>query len=209
MNQKKIMIVEDEVIVGMDLVKKVASLGYKVDSTVIRYGEDVLKAAEKVNPDLIMMDIRLKGAMDGTQAASIVRETLGLPIIFLTAYSDKITLSKAKIAEPYAYLKKPVRIDDLKISLEIVLYRAKIDREKEKLIKELENALAEVKTLRGLIPICSQCKKIRDDQGYWNILELYIEKHSEGKFSHSMCPECLDKLYGDEDWYIDMEKDNE
>jgi two-component system, response regulator PdtaR len=82
MNQKKIMIVEAEVIVGMDLIKKVENLGHKADSTVIRYGEDVLKAAEKVNPDLIMMNIRLKGAMDGTQAASIVKETLGTPGYF-------------------------------------------------------------------------------------------------------------------------------
>ncbi len=66
----------------------------------------------------------------------------------------------------------------------------------------LQKALNEVKTLKGLVPICSMCKKIRDDNGYWNHLETYIEKHSDASFSHGMCNECNDKLYGKEDWYI-------
>ncbi|WP_320042541.1 PAS domain S-box protein [uncultured Desulfobacter sp.] len=74
------------------------------------------------------------------------------------------------------------------------------------LITELQEALENIKTLRGLLPICSICKKIRDDKGYWNILEGYIEKHSEALFSHGICPECSDKLYGDKDWYIKMKK---
>ena len=82
----------------------------------------------------------------------------------------------------------------------------KTEEEREKLINELQKALENIKTLSGLIPICSSCKKIRDDQGYWNILESYIQKHSNAQFSHSICPECSDKLYGNEDWYIEMKK---
>ncbi len=81
------------------------------------------------------------------------------------------------------------------------------EKEKEKLIIDLQNALTEIKTLNGLLPICSSCKKIRDDNGYWNLLESYIENHSDAFFSHGMCPECSDKLYGKEDWYIKMKKD--
>jgi predicted ester cyclase len=66
--------------------------------------------------------------------------------------------------------------------------------------------LSEIKTLRGLIPICAKCKKIRDDQGYWNQIESYIQQHSEAQFSHGMCEECSDKLYGNEEWYIEMKK---
>lgn len=73
---------------------------------------------------------------------------------------------------------------------------------RKKLIKELEAALAEIKTLRGIVPICSSCKKIRDDTGYWNQLETFIEKHSDASFSHSMCPECMEKHYGGQDWFI-------
>jgi sensor domain CHASE-containing protein len=79
-------------------------------------------------------------------------------------------------------------------------------REKQNLIDELQEALEEVKTLSGLLPICAHCKKIRDDKGYWNNLEGYIENHSYASFSHGMCPECSDDLYGDEAWYIRMKK---
>lgn len=78
--------------------------------------------------------------------------------------------------------------------------------ERERIFKELEDALAQVKKLTGLIPICGNCKKIRDDQGYWNQIDAYIEDHSEAKFSHGICPGCSDKLYGEEDWYIEMKR---
>jgi len=79
--------------------------------------------------------------------------------------------------------------------------------ERNRYVKELQQALAEVKSLSGLLPICAHCKKIRDDKGYWNQIEGYIQKHSEAEFSHSMCPECSDELYGKEDWYIEMKKE--
>ncbi len=74
--------------------------------------------------------------------------------------------------------------------------------EKEK----LEDATTQIKKLSGLLPICASCKKIRDDQGYWNKIESYIEKNSDAYFSHGLCPECSDKLYGKEDWYIKRKK---
>ncbi len=70
----------------------------------------------------------------------------------------------------------------------------------------LEKSLNEIKTLKGVVPICARCKKIRDDKGYWNILESYIQKHSDASFSHGVCPECSDDLYGDQDWYRKMAK---
>ena len=79
--------------------------------------------------------------------------------------------------------------------------RVAAERQKEGLINELQLALSEVKKLSGLLPICASCKKIRDDRGYWNQIETYISSHSEAVFSHSLCPVCIDKLYGDEDWY--------
>ncbi|OGR15069.1 MAG: hypothetical protein A2097_11695 [Desulfobacula sp. GWF2_41_7] len=87
--------------------------------------------------------------------------------------------------------------------------RKATEAEKEKLITQLKNTLSEIKILQGFIPICSNCKKIRDDQGYWNQVENYIQQHSKATFSHSMCPECSDKLYGSETWYIKMKKNKE
>jgi PAS domain S-box-containing protein len=69
-------------------------------------------------------------------------------------------------------------------------------RERERLIKELKHAAGSIKTLQGLIPICANCKKIRDDKGFWNRLEMYIHEHTDAKFSHGICPECMEKLYG-------------
>ncbi len=73
--------------------------------------------------------------------------------------------------------------------------RKNIEKEKEVVIKELQKALSDVKALSGLLPICSNCKKIRDDKGYWNQIEVYISEHSEADFSHSLCPDCVKRLY--------------
>jgi PAS domain S-box-containing protein len=79
--------------------------------------------------------------------------------------------------------------------------RKLVENEREKLIKQLQGALAEVKRLSGLLPICSHCKKIRDDKGYWNRLESYLQEHSDAEFSHSVCPECAKKYYPDYNLY--------
>jgi hypothetical protein len=70
-------------------------------------------------------------------------------------------------------------------------------KEREKLIGELQETMAQIKVLRGILPICASCKKIRDDKGYWEIVEVYIRDHSEADFSHSICPECAKILYPD------------
>ena len=78
---------------------------------------------------------------------------------------------------------------------EEIAERKQIQEEREALIEELKEALDRVKTLNGLLPICSFCKKIRDDKGYWNQLESYLKKYSDADFSHSICPGCLEKHY--------------
>jgi PAS domain S-box-containing protein len=78
---------------------------------------------------------------------------------------------------------------------EDITARKQNEVERDLLIKDLEDALASVKSLSGLLPICASCKKIRDDKGYWSQVESYIQKHSEAKFSHGLCPDCIKKLY--------------
>jgi PAS domain S-box-containing protein len=75
--------------------------------------------------------------------------------------------------------------------------RKREEEKKEKLIVELQNALAEIKTLRGILPICSYCKKIRDDGGYWNQVDAYIKKYTEAEFSHGICPKCAKKYFAE------------
>jgi len=77
----------------------------------------------------------------------------------------------------------------------------KKEAQRETLISNLEDAIKHIKQLSGLLPICSSCKKIRDDKGYWKQIENYIEDHSEALFSHSICPDCSNELYGKEDWF--------
>ncbi len=90
------------------------------------------------------------------------------------------------------------------IALQKEIYeRKRTEKEREKLISELQMAMDEVKKLSGFLPICSSCKKIRDDEGYWNQIESYIRDHSEAEFSHGVCPECVKKLYPNLEIYDD------
>jgi PAS domain S-box-containing protein len=73
--------------------------------------------------------------------------------------------------------------------------RIDLEHEREKLISELQDALANIRTLKGMLPICASCKKVRDDKGYWNQIEAYVSEHSEAEFTHAICPECAKKLY--------------
>lgn len=77
----------------------------------------------------------------------------------------------------------------------------RLEKEREDIIAQLQEALDSIKTLSGLVPICASCKKIRDDTGYWNQIEHYIEKHSDAQFSHGVCPDCADQIYGKHEWY--------
>ncbi|WP_304511849.1 cache domain-containing protein [Desulfobacula sp.] len=123
---------------------------------------------------------------------------------------DTVHFKNGRIMERYS---QPQKLDEQIIgrvwSFRDVTERILARKKRESLIIDLQNALAEVKTLKGILPICSQCKQIRDDKGYWNKIETYIKNHSAAEFSHGLCPECSDKLYGDEDWYIEMKKEDE
>jgi hypothetical protein len=100
------------------------------------------------------------------------------------------------IRNPYNIIFKELDASNQTLKKEIAA-RIKIEKEREKLIHDLQRAASEVKILSGLLPICSHCKKIRDDKGYWNSIETYIHEHSEAKFSHGICQECIKKHYYD------------
>ncbi|MBU1052934.1 MAG: PAS domain-containing protein [Proteobacteria bacterium] len=85
--------------------------------------------------------------------------------------------------------------------------RKKVEKQREELILELQKALNNVKTLKGLLPICSKCKNIRTDKGYWSQIEVYLETHTDASFTHSMCPVCVKEMYGKEDWYKNLKNE--
>lgn len=181
-----ILVVEDESLVAKDLSFRLTDLGYEVVG-VAHTAEDAVKSAEEFKPDLILMDIRLKGDMDGIDAAMEIKKSLDMPVIYLTAYSDEETLGRAKVTTPFGYILKPFGEREIHIAIEIALYKYKMD-------KELKAARREIKVLNGLLPICASCKKIRDDKGYWSQLEVYIKEHSDTEFTHGYCPDCAKEL---------------
>lgn len=118
------MVVEDENIVALDISNGLKRLGYTVVK-ILNSGEDAIEYAIRLMPDLILMDIQLKGSIDGVQAASVIRKKVNIPVIFLTAYADEATIEKAKSSEPYGYLLKPFEESELHTAIEIVLQKHK------------------------------------------------------------------------------------
>ncbi len=118
------------------------------------------------------------------------------PIILLTGKGTQEVDMAAMKAGASDYLDKgELGASLLERSIRYAIERTRTQHEQERLISELREALAKVKKLSGLLPMCASCKKIRDDKGYWNQLEAYICAHSEADFSHGICPECAKKLY--------------
>ena len=127
MPKANILVVEDENIIAIDIRNRVLNLGYGVAGVVAK-GEDAIAKAEETLPDLVLMDIKLRGEMDGVEAASRIRLDLDIPIIYLTAYANTSTLERAKFTEPFGYLLKPFEDTELQVALEIALYRHRMER---------------------------------------------------------------------------------
>lgn len=128
MGQARILVVEDEVIVARAISSQLSQLGYVVTGTASSGKVAIAKALE-TQPELVLMDIILKGEMDGIATASHIREQLDVPVIFLTAYGDNNTLERAKITQPFGYIVKPFTTKDLKIAIEIGLLKHQLERE--------------------------------------------------------------------------------
>ncbi|MEW6220604.1 MAG: ATP-binding protein [Thermodesulfobacteriota bacterium] len=143
MSQTTVLIVEDEAIVAADLASKLKRLGYGLCGSTGLAEEAILLAREK-RPDLILMDIRLAGAMDGVNAAEVIRRELDLPVIFLTAHSDHATLQRAKLAEPFGYILKPFEERELATVVEMAHYRHQAERKLHRAHAELEHRLGEL-----------------------------------------------------------------
>lgn len=313
----RILIVEDDPVIARALSQRLKNLGYEVCG-IASTGAGAVELAGKDSPDLVLMDVRLEGGMEGTEAAASIRSFFNVPIVFVTAHADDQVLESAKKADPFGYLIKPYTETALRTTIEMSLYKARAEKalvqankewestfdavsdlimildnehrivrankatldklgttaqnligrfcfqtvhgldappptcphsrlladgkvhrvefaeerlggvfevsvspcrdaqgrlwgsvhvahditerkraeeEREKLIVQLQQALAQVKQLSGFLPICASCKKIRDDQGYWRQVEEYIREHSEAEFSHSICPDCAKRLY--------------
>ena len=132
MSKINILVVEDESIVSKDIQHSLKKIGYNIVGAAST-GEKAIELALSEKPDLILMDIMLKGSMNGIEAADIIKKELSIPVIFLTAYADESTLAKAKITEPYGYILKPFKEIDIQTSVEMAIYKHAKEQE---IIKE-------------------------------------------------------------------------
>ncbi|HDZ26431.1 hypothetical protein LCGC14_0735150 [marine sediment metagenome] len=135
--KKQILIVEDERVSAEDIKMSLQRLGYPVSGIAVS-GEEAVRKAEEMHPDLVLMDIVLKGKMDGIEAASEIRSRLDIPVVYLTAHADKKTLARAKITEPFGYILKPFDDKDLQATIEMALYKQKTEnalKEREMILK--------------------------------------------------------------------------
>ena len=140
----RILIVEDERITAEDLEEVLKDLGYQV-SAVVSSGEEALREAERNRPDLVLMDIRIKGEMDGAETARLLRERWDVPVVYLTAHADRDTLERAKQSQPLGYIVKPFHEAELHASVEMALFKHWHDRRsrsREQHVTEVLGALS-------------------------------------------------------------------
>ncbi|HZV12507.1 MAG TPA: response regulator, partial [Candidatus Kapabacteria bacterium] len=139
MAKAKILVVEDEGIVAKDIQSRLKRLGYDVPATAAT-GEEAIKQADLIHPDVVLMDIMIQGDMDGIETAGKIIERLHIPIIYVTAYSDDNTLKRARMTGPFGYLLKPFAERELYTTIEMALYKHSVDQK----LKENERWLATI-----------------------------------------------------------------
>ena len=142
MDPRKILIVEDEAVVGEDLSLRLRHMGYAVMG-VVSDGEEAIQLSRRARPDLVLMDINLDGDMDGIETAADMRQSLGIPVIYVTAYVDEQTLARAKATLPLGYIHKPFTTASVQAAIEIGIYKYDVDETARQCHGVLDNALYE------------------------------------------------------------------
>jgi PAS domain S-box-containing protein len=143
MDATQILVVEDEGVVALDIQSRLTRLGYAV-LAVADSGEEAIRKATEMRPDLVLMDVRLKGEMDGVEAAEQIRADLDIPVIYLTAYADETTVQRAKMTEPFGYLHKPLVERELHITIEMALYKHSMEQELRRSERWLSTTLSSI-----------------------------------------------------------------
>ena len=193
----RILIAEDDATSRIVLERMLAKWGY--DVVVTTDGNEAWEAFQKELPDIAILD-RMMPGRDGVELCRRMRESEGsryVYVILLTAKVQKEDIVEGLEAGADDYLAKPFDDAELRSRIRVGERVVELERALAAKVSSLENALAEVKQLSGLIPICMHCKNIRDDKDYWHSVEGYMAQHSDATFSHGLCPECLQKYYPD------------
>ncbi len=193
----KVLIVEDDYLVTDMIRRTLTELGYtNIDE--LSNGREAIEKACIIKPDIILMDIEMP-EINGIDACQKIQEICPTPVIILTAFETDRLVKEAAEAGVSAYLVKPLK----KYLVERTIVLA-IARHKD--LMEIRRLHKEIKVLKGVLPICSNCKNIRNDKGIWTEISEYIAQNSEAGFSHGVCPNCMEELYGKENWFEKIKK---
>jgi sigma-B regulation protein RsbU (phosphoserine phosphatase) len=192
----QILIAEDDLTARTILVDMLNNEGYEVIAKT--NGADAWQDLQKPDaPRLVLLDWMMP-ELGGIEVVHRVRglQTDRPPyIIMLTIKGEKADIIAGLNAGANDYLSKPFDFGELRARIEVGRRMVEMQDTLASKIVDLQKASDQIKTLRGIIPICASCKKIRDDKGYWNQVEVYVRDHTEAEFSHGVCPECVTKLY--------------
>ncbi|MCX7823676.1 MAG: response regulator transcription factor [Syntrophobacterales bacterium] len=192
----RVLIAEDDPTTCSVLKAILSKAGYEVIT--VSNGLEAWKILQRPDaPRLVILDW-IMPEMDGLEVLRLVRtNSSDKPpyIIMLTSKMDKSDVVAALKAGADDYLTKPCDLNELKARLEVGRRIIGMQDALSEKIQELSRALAEIKTLRGILPICAHCKKIRSEKGEWIQIEKYICSRTEAEFSHALCPECLEKFF--------------
>ena len=199
----RVLIAEDDYFVLEEIKRTLRGQNYEIVGEAYN-GESAVKMVNDLHPDVVLMDIKMP-KMDGLEASQRIQEQCATPIVVLTAHEPLDLVENASIAGVSAYLTKPPSAVEIYRAIIIAMARHEDWMKERRLNKVYAKASHEIKTLRGIVPICSYCKQIRDDQGNWAQVEEFVENHTYAKFSHATCPDCAKKHYPD----IFMEKETE
>ena len=180
MSKINVLVVEDESIVSKDIQHSLKKLGYNVVGAAST-GEKAIDLVGTENPDIILMDIMLKGDINGIEAAEVIKASYAIPIIFLTAYADESTLSKAKITEPYGYILKPFKEIDLHTTIEMAIYK---HGKEQQIVKERDLLYSLAGSKDGgkdfiFVKTNSKLVKLRNDEIFYiEALKDYVVIHT-------------------------------
>ncbi len=198
--KRPIILVVDDNEQNLTLIGKlIESSGY--EAVMASSSSQALEFLASEHPDLILLDVMMP-EMDGYQLCAELKRAPALrevPVLFLTAKADADDVARGFEAGAVDYIAKPFHAAELRARVRTHLELKRQRDELGRRTAELEEALSQVKTLSGLLPICAWCKKIRDDQGYWDQIESYLTSHTGAVFSHAICPECAAKAFPSED----------
>jgi len=191
--QRGILVAEDESLVAEMIQGMLEEQGHTVVGVAVDGNQAVTMAAD-LKPEAVLMDINMPGC-DGLKAARRIAETCPAPVVVLTAFETPEMVQRASEAGVGAYLTKPPNARELERALTIAKARFHDLMELRRINHQLTEALSAVRQLSGLLPICSNCKRIRDGHGAWQELEAYIHSCSGAEFTHGICPDCSRDLY--------------